>query len=93
MLDKVYKRHENVVLRDIVQEIILFPLKQRGETDFLYNINDTAKFIWDQLDGQKNLAQIAAAVQKEFQVDAQRAEADIVLFIQKLENERIVQQV
>jgi hypothetical protein len=64
-LENVYKPSEDVVAREIEGEIIIVPLVAGiGDMeDELFTLNDTGKAIWDQLDRQTSLADVAAALE------------------------------
>ena len=68
-LEDVYRPSGDVVAREIEGEIIIVPLVAGiGDMeDELFTLNDTGKAIWDQLDGQRSLADVVAAIETEFE--------------------------
>ena len=68
-LEDVYKPSDDVVAREIEGEIIIVPLVAgSGDMeDELFTLNDTGKAIWDQLDGQRSLAGVVAALVPQFE--------------------------
>ena len=68
-LEDVYKPSDDVVGREFEGEIIIAPLVSGiGDMeDELFTLNDTGKAIWDQLDGQRSLAGVVAALVPQFE--------------------------
>ena len=66
-LEDVYKPSDDIVAREIEGEIIIVPLVAGiGDMeDELFTLNDTGKAIWDQLDGQRSLADVVTAIETE----------------------------
>jgi len=84
-LDKVYKRNENFVFRKIEDETILVPLKDNvGDMGSIYNLNEVAAFVWEQLDGKKSLGDIKHRLLEEFEVSAVEAGDDLSEYIAQL---------
>ena len=84
-LQKKYKRNENFVYRKIQDETILVPIKDNvGDMGSIYNLNEVAAFIWEQLDGEKTLLDIKNMVLDEFQVSPEQAQADLCDFVSQL---------
>ena len=85
-LDKIYKRDENFVFRKIEDETILVPLKDNvGDMGSIYNLNEVAAFVWEQLDGKKSLGDIKHRLVEEFEVSAVEAGDDLSEYIVQLE--------
>ena len=84
-LDKIYKRNENFVFRKIEDETILVPLKDNvGDMGSIYNLNEVAAFVWEQLDGKKSLGDIKHRLLKEFEVSAVEAGDDLSEYIAQM---------
>ena len=85
-LKKSYRKNEDVVFRRISDESILVPIKDNvGDLGFIYNLNDIGTFIWDRIDGKKQLVDIKKMLVDEFDVSPSRAEKDLLKFIAHLE--------
>jgi hypothetical protein len=86
---------EDIVAREIEGELIIIPLVAGiGDMeDELFSLNDTAKAIWKQLDGRKNLAQIAAGLASEYNADLKKIERDVLGLMGELFNRGIVVEV
>ena len=84
-LQKKYKRNENFVYRKIQDETILVPIKDNvGDMESIYNLNEVAAFIWEQLDGEKTLLDIRNMIVEEFEVSPEQAQADLCDFVSQL---------
>ncbi len=71
-----------VVVRRINNESLLIPLTDNiADMDSLYRLNDTGAFIWDSIDGRRNIGEIINMLVEEFDVERDEAEKDILLFL------------
>jgi hypothetical protein len=61
-----------------------------GETSELHALNEVGARIWELTDGSRTLADIAAVIQEEYEVDADRAQADVNEFISELVGKQLV---
>ncbi len=84
-LDRIYNKNENFVFRKIEDETILVPIKDNvGDMGSIYNLNEVAAFVWEQLDGQKSLRDIKHRLSEEYEVSAKEAEDDLSAYITQL---------
>ena len=84
-LELIFKRNENFVFRRIGDEMILVPIKNNvGDMGSIYNFNELAAFVWENLDGKDRLQDIKNWIVEEFEVSAQEAEEDLCEFINDL---------
>jgi len=84
-LDRIYKKNENLVFRKIEDETILVPIKDNvGDMGSIYNLNEMAAFVWEQLDGKKSLQDIKNKLLEEYEVSAKEAEGDLLEYISQL---------
>ena len=84
-LQAVYTRDDNMVFRRIGEEMILVPIRRRtADLESIYTLNDTGAFIWEQLDGQRTLAEVRDALVAEYEVTPEEAEADVLEFVTNL---------
>ena len=91
-LEDVYKPSDDIVAREIEGEIIIVPLVAGiGDMeDELFTLNDTGKAIWDQLDGQRSLADVVAALKAEFEVEDGVLERDVLGLVGELVERRML---
>ena len=83
--EKIYKKNRNIVSRVIAEETVLLPIyKTSEEINCIYTLNKAAAFIWDHIDGKKNLAKISGLVVNEFDVTPQEADKRMAALIKDL---------
>jgi hypothetical protein len=81
-----YERNPEFVLRKVVDELVLVPVRQDvAGMDCIYTLDALGAFIWDKLDGHATLADIQASIMAEYEVTSQVVVADLLEFVQALE--------
>lgn len=84
--DKVYGRLDHVVMRKIAGETFLIPIRNNiADMQRIFALNPAGEFIWQELDGMKDLAEVCNRVLEHFRVVRETAMADIVEFIAELD--------
>ena len=84
--DAVYTASDNVVVRLVENDIILFSVMS-GEDDAdnePYFLNTTGQVIWQRLDGHKSLKDIVKELATEFKAPVKVIEKDVVGFVEGL---------
>ncbi len=75
-----------VVFRRINDECLLIPITDNiADMDSLYRLNETGVFIWELIDGKRDIMDITARMAEEFDVDLAEAEKDILLFFEQIQ--------
>lgn len=83
--DKIYKREEHIVTRDIVGETILVPIRGKlADMQRIFTLNGVGAYIWSNLDGERSLGDICECLQSEFEVESDQAKSDMSDFISEL---------
>jgi hypothetical protein len=83
--EKRYKKGESIVSRAIVGETLLVPIRGNlADMQKIFSLNDVADYVWDHLDGEKNLIDIRNGILDEFEVSEDEAESDLLEFINEL---------
>jgi len=76
-----------VVFRRINDECLLIPLTDNiADMDSLYRLNETGVFIWELIDGKRDIRDITARMAEEFDVNPTEAEKDIMLFLEQVKS-------
>ena len=84
--DRVLRRAPDALTRTIAGETLLIPVKGRlADLQRIFALDPSAAFIWERLDGKRELGAILGALTEEFDVAAEEAAADLTAFIQELE--------
>jgi hypothetical protein len=83
--EKVYKKDETVVTRDIVGETILVPIRGKlADMQRIFSLNDVGAYIWSSLDGERSLGEICEDLRLDFDVQSDQAQRDMSEFISQL---------
>ncbi len=91
ILDKKYKQADSVVSRYIAGETILVPVRGKlADMQRIFALNNVANFIWQRLDGEKNLSEIMQDVLNYFDVEPAQAQTDIQELISVLLKENLI---
>jgi hypothetical protein len=84
-LQSLYKMKSGFVAREVGNELILVPLTGNvAQMNALFTLNDTAKFIWENINENNSSADLVNLMTEEFSIDRETAEKDIKLFLDKL---------
>jgi hypothetical protein len=80
------------VMRRIADETLLIPIRgQAADLDAIYVLNDTAAFLWSQLDNTGDVATLSALLCEAFEVSPAQAAQDVTDFLAALEKGGIVE--
>lgn len=86
ILTRIYNKHPDVVYRIIAGEAILLPIsKETQVAGRLFSLNETGAFIWEMIDGQRNLAEILIEVVNEYDIEENTAGEDLISLINELQ--------
>lgn len=85
IMDIPFQIDPSIVTRKVAGEVILVPVTGRIEEPCLYTLDETAAFLWEQLDGQKTGQDLVGALEANFTVEKERAEVDVQTFLEQLQ--------
>ena len=90
--DVVYKPSDDLVVREIDGQTIIVPIGTGiGDLeDELYALNDTARVVWDKLDGTRTLAAVLDELAHEYAAPAEQIDADVAGLLEELLKRRMV---
>ena len=90
-LKSILSHSKSIVTRKTGNEYILVPITNNiADMNSVYTLNETGAFIWDQIDGKRNLQEIIAALTDEYDIDMHSAEKDVFSFIENMSNYLII---
>jgi hypothetical protein len=91
-LNAVYAASSDIVVREIEDEIILFPYaSETDETDNKpYFLNATGQTVWQKLNGRRSLKEIVATLATEFKTPAAVIEKDVLGFVKKMMKRKLL---
>ena len=79
------RKRDDLLTRQIAGEAIVVPIRGKlADMQNIFAINIVAEFIWERMDGQRTLDQIAHEVSEHFEVGADQARSDVVEFVDEL---------
>lgn len=82
---QVLARTDGVVQREVAEEMFLVPIRGHlAELEELFVLNEAGRWLWDHLDGERTLAELAAGLAAEFEVDERTAARDAEAFARQL---------
>jgi methyltransferase-like protein len=81
-LNSVLSRSPSVVTRKTGKEYVLVPVANNiADMNSVYTLNETGAFIWEQIDGKKNIEDIIGLVTEEYDIDKEIALRDVLEFV------------
>lgn len=93
LMNKVFKKPKDIIIRKIENELIIFPLRpeEKAENNYFFCLNDPTSFkTWSLIDGKITVEQIINKISKIFNVKKDKIKYDIVNFIQKLKKNSLI---
>ena len=83
--NEVLVRSESVVARVVAGETLIVPVRAKvGDLASIYSFNGTGTLIWKLLASPKSVAELAAAVAQEYEVELTQAENDVTSFVNEM---------
>lgn len=84
-LQKRFAKDSSIVSRKIADEFILVPIRQKAaDLENIYTLDEVGARIWELVDGERQVADIRDTLIQEFEVRPDEAEADVVEFLEQL---------
>ena len=84
-LGQIYRRNDNFVFRQIEGETVLVPIRDNvGDLDCIYSLNPVGALVWEHLDGSQDLDAIKNRIAVEYDVADDKAETDLMSFIEEM---------
>jgi hypothetical protein len=90
-LNLVLSHSPSIVTRKTGNEYVLVPVANNiADMDSVYTLNETGAFIWEHLDGNRNVAEILGLLVQEFDIDSDTAAKDVFEFIDNMKRYLII---
>lgn len=91
MMRMIFKKNENVVTRVVAGEAILVPISGNiANMQHIFSLNEVGECIWENIDGERDLSQVADLIVKEFEIEVDVAQKDCLEFVQSLYQSQLV---
>lgn len=82
----MFVRSQSVVVRVVAGETLIVPIRARvGDLASIYSFNGTAALIWKLLESPRTVTELAAAVAREYEVEAALALRDVTNFVEEVQ--------
>lgn len=79
------RKNPDFLLRDVAGNHILVPVESAAETfSGMISLNETGKFLWDELDNPQTVQSLAQALIRRYGIDEARAREDVERFLQPI---------
>jgi len=90
-LKSVPSKSPSIVTRKTGNEYVLVPVANNiADMNSVYTLNETGAFIWELIDGEKNVEDLIQAVISEYNIDRETATADVLTFIDNMSKYLII---
>ena len=90
-LKSIPARSISIVTRKTGNEYVLVPITNNiADMNSVYTLNETGAFIWEQIDGKRNVEEIINELTNEYDIEKQNAESDVFTFIENMSKYLIV---
>lgn len=88
-LSDTIQRNADLIVQNLDQDVVMANL----ETGSYFGLERSSKRIWELLDRPKTVGEICAQLAREFQVERQTCERDVLAFVNEMAQEDLVQRV
>lgn len=90
-LKSILSQSSTVVTRKTGNEYVLVPVTDNiADMNSVYTLNETGAFIWEQIDGKRNIEEIISLLTAEYEIDHINAEADVLSFVENMSKYLII---
>lgn len=87
----VFSHSPDIVTRKTGDEYVLVPVTNNiADMESLYTLNETGAFIWDLIDGEKNVEEIILRFTREYDIDHRSASEDVISFLNEMSKYLII---
>lgn len=94
MIENIYQKSDDIVSRKIADEVILVPISNNvGDMESIYTLNEVGAWIWELIDGKRGLVDLKNSIVQEFEVSAEKAENDVIEFLNGLKEVKAIEEV
>ena len=90
-LKSVPSHSPDIVTRKTGKEYVLVPVANNiADMKSVYTLNETGAFVWDLIDGNRNIEEIITALTEEYDINRQSASEDVISLINNMSNYLII---
>src|ERR1700730_4668085 len=82
---RIFVRSQSVVSRRVSGETLIVPVRGKvGDLASIYSFNEVGSLIWQLLEMPRDVSELVSAVEREYDVDPQRARQDVLKFLNEM---------
>jgi len=86
IMKRYYYKSPSVISKRMAEEVVLAIIRGKvGDLEKVYTLSGVGARIWELIDGSRNLEDIKKIIIKEFTVESQEVENDIISLFRQLE--------
>jgi hypothetical protein len=90
-LESVYSHSPNIVTRKTGSEYVLVPVANNiADMNSVYTLNESGAFIWELIDGKRNIGEIINSLNREYDIDNAAAAKDVFSFLENMSKYLII---
>ena len=90
-LKSVPSKSPSIVTRKTGNEYVLVPVANNiADMNSVYTLNETGAFIWELIDGERNVEDLIEAMISEYNIERETAMADVLSFIDNMSKYLII---
>ncbi len=90
--DQVFRRRSEMAIREIAGEVFLVPVSGKlARLQRIFVLNPVGAYIWQQLDGERDLEAIHRGLVDRFEVADAEAETDMLEYLAALEDAELIE--
>jgi hypothetical protein len=92
-LSSVFSHSPSVVTRKTGNEYVLVPIADNiADMNSVFTLNETGAFIWELIDGKRDVEAIIEELEKEYETDEATAREDVLNFLEKMKGYLIIKE-
>ncbi|MBP1674707.1 MAG: pqqD [Bacteroidetes bacterium] len=90
-LKSVFSHSPGIVTKKTGDEYVLIPVANNiADMNSVYTLNESGAFIWELIDGKRNVEMIINTLTEEYDIDYDSASKDVFSFINNMSNYLII---
>lgn len=90
-LKSILSHSKLIVTRKTGNEYVLVPVTNNiADMNSVFTLNETGAFIWELIDGKRNVEEIINKLTIDYDIDKKSAEEDVFSFIEKMHKYLII---
>lgn len=90
-LKSVLSHSPSIVTRKTGNEYVLVPIANNiADMNSVYTLNETGAFIWEHINGSKNVKELITDLMEEYEIDENTARDDVFSFIGEMKKYLII---